>query len=309
MSIVSVVIPSRNELFVTQTIKDVLAKAGGEIEVIVIIDENWPEEKIDDKRVTYIHPDHPKGMRWGVNTGVAQAKGEYLMKCDAHCMFMPGFDLALVADMQPNWIVIPGRYSLDAANWCILENGKARRDYHYLCYPDAHKDHDLGMHGVEWQGMGHQHHDHKYDIDDTMSFQGSCWFMKKTWFTDFLGGMSEHGYGTFSQEPQEIGMKTWLGGGEIKVNKKVWYAHLHKGKQWGRMYHTNMREIVRGHNYSAWYWMNNSWEGQAHPISWFINKFWPVPTWPEAWHADWDKAFAEWKEVFPKEAEGIEIRS
>jgi len=279
---VSILIPSRNELFLTQTIKDVLAKAAGDIEVIVNVDESWPTELVEDKRVTYLHPDKPMGMRYGINSCVAVSKGEYLLKTDGHCMFAPGFDLALKADMQKNWIVIPGRHSLDAETWTIAQNGKSRRDYHYLCYPDPLKNHDLGIHGVEWPDRSRARvNDHKYDIDDTMSFQGSCWFMEREWFTDFLGGMHEYGYGTFSQEPQEIGMKTWLGGGEIKVNKKTWYAHLHKGKQYGRMYHQNGSEIVHGHNYSAWFWATNQWDKRIHDIDWFIDKFWPVPTWPD----------------------------
>ena len=35
-------------------------------------------------------------------------------------------------------------------------------------------------------------------------------------------------YGTFVDEPQEIGLKYWLGGGANKIIKKTWYAHLSK---------------------------------------------------------------------------------
>lgn len=278
---ISVLIPSRNEKFLTKTIEDLLAKAVGEIEVIANIDEAWPEKLVDDKRVTYIHPGRPRGMRGGTNDCVAVAEGEYVLKTDGHCMFAPGFDKTLLADMQDNWIVIPGRYSLDAENWVIEKNGKSMRDYHYLCYPDPHKDHDMGMHGVEWPQRSKERHDPKYDIDDTMSFQGSCWFMKKKWFTDFLHGMDEERYGPFAQEPTEIGLKTWLGGGAIKINKKTWYAHLHKGKRYGRMYNIDEGEIVAKHNDSARHWMNNEEPGMIHKIDWLVEKFWPVPTWPE----------------------------
>jgi glycosyltransferase involved in cell wall biosynthesis len=289
MSKVSMLIPSRNEIFLTKTIEDILNKASGDIEIIVNIDENWPERLIDDKRVKYLHPETPQGMRAGINSCVKASTGEYLMKVDGHCMFAEGFDEVLKADMQDNWIVIPGRHSLDPETWTIAQNGKSRRDYHYLCYPDPLKDHDLGIHGVEWPEMSRRKaNDHQYDIDNTMSFQGSAWFMKRTWFTDFLKGMNEHGYGTFSQEPQEIGMKTWLGGGEVKVNKKTYYCHLHKGKTYGRMYHQNKGEIVTGHNYSAWYWATNQWPDRIHDIDWFIDKFWPVPTWPEDYRAKID---------------------
>lgn len=284
MSKISVIIPARNELFLNKTVRDILDKAAGDIDVWVNLDEAVPTDLLKDSRIHYVHPETPKGMRWGINECVKKSNGGYLLKCDAHCMFAEGFDLALLEDMQDNWLVIPRRYSLDAEAWAIQQNGKSPRDYHFLCWPDPTKGHDQGMHGVEWPERSRERRGlPEYDIDDTMSFQGSCWFMKRTWFTEFLKGMDETGYGTFSQEPQEIGNKTWLGGGEVKVNKKTWYAHLHKGKTYGRMYHANMLEIVNGHNYSAHYWMNDSWDGQKYGIKWLVKKFWPVPTWPEDW--------------------------
>ena len=39
----SVIIPSRNEVFLQQTIDDVLRNAVGEIEVIAVLDGYWPE--------------------------------------------------------------------------------------------------------------------------------------------------------------------------------------------------------------------------------------------------------------------------
>ena len=283
MSKVSIIIPSRNERFLSQTVDDVFNKASGEIEVIVVLEGYWPDPQLEERdNLIILHRGRAKGLRAAVNAGASIATGEYLLKCDAHCMFAEGYDETLKADCEPNWIVIPRRYSLDAENWKIEDNGKPPRDYHYLCYPN--KDHDGGMHGVEWWGRGRQRKDPQYDIDDTMSFQGSCWFMYKSWYTDFLGGMDETGYGTFSQEPQEIGNKTWLGGGAIKTNKKTWYAHLHKGSRYGRMYSISSREIVNGHNYSAFYWMSDVWEKRVHDIKWLIEHFNPVPTWPE-----WDE--------------------
>src|SRR3989337_1874305 len=91
----SVIIPSRNEIFLNQTIRDILSHAVESIEVIVNIDENWPKEIIQDKRVIYLHPGIPKGMRHGLNSCAAIARGTYLMKTDGHCMFAPGFDKVL----------------------------------------------------------------------------------------------------------------------------------------------------------------------------------------------------------------------
>jgi glycosyltransferase involved in cell wall biosynthesis len=282
----SVLIPNRNSQFTTKTIQDILEKAVTNIEIIVNVDENWPDPLVEDKKVTYIHPGVSRGMRWGINAAASLAQGRYIMKTDDHCMFAPGFDKTLIENhAEDNWVQIPRRYSLDAENWTI-NTSRPHRDYMYLCYPQKGKPHDDGMHGVEWWERQRERTDPKYDIDDTMSMQGSCYFMTKNHFDNFLHGLSEVGYGTFSQESQEIGNKTWLGGGAMKVNKKTWYAHLHKGKTYGRMYHVDRnlnKDMLDGINWSAEHWMNNREPGMIHTLEWLIEKFWPVPTWPEDW--------------------------
>jgi len=281
---ISVIIPSRNERFLNNTIHEILDNSVGEIEVIASIDEKWPEPVIDDKRVTYIHPGTPRGMKAGINACAAVARGEYLMKSDGHCMFAPGFDKVLSADCDDNWVVIPRRKRLDGEKWAIMDVGKPDIDYHYLCFPAKDKEHDMGMHGVMWPQRAVERTDPKYDIDETMSFQGSCWFMKRKYFENHIHGLDELAYGSFAQEPQEIGLKTWLGGGKVMVNKKTWYAHLHKGPRFGKMYRLTMadeRVIIEGHNRSAQHWMKGEEPGMIHPISWLVERFWPVPTWPE----------------------------
>lgn len=291
MSKVSVIIPACNELFLPQTVNDVLTKARGDVEAIAILDNYWPSPILPDHpNLTVIHLGRRSGMRAAINAGAAVAKGKYLLKCDAHCMFAEGYDVTLQSEIDDDWIVIPSRYSLDAENWCIQQNGKSRVDYHYLCYPFNKKDDVPGLHGVVWNERARERKDKpEFEIDDEMSFQGSSWFMSRRHFHDFLGGMSEEGYGTFSQEPQEIGMKTWLGGGRVVTNKRTWYAHLHKGKQYGRMYSVSQSGIRAGHQYAVDFWLGNTWPGRVHDFEWLIDKFWPVPTWPENWREEVEK--------------------
>ena len=140
------------------------------------------------------------------------------------------------------------------------------------------------MHGVEWPQRSRSRQDPKYDIDDNPSFQGSCWFTSKKWY-EHIGKLSEDDiYAGWAQEPTEIGLKTWLGGGAVKVNKKTYYAHLHKGKQYGRGYHMNEKGVIAGHNYAAHHWVNNEEPGMAHKFAWFIDEKFPnMPTWPLDW--------------------------
>jgi glycosyltransferase involved in cell wall biosynthesis len=282
MSKVSVLIPTRNEIFLSKTIDDIFNKARGEFEVVVYLDGYWPDPPLKERPgLVILHKDEKVGMRGGINAAANAATGKYLIKTDAHCMFEEGFDLVLKAECDENWVVVPRRKSLDAENWCIdYTNKKAPVDYHFLGWP-WQKPNEIGMHGTVWneRARSRQH----ILLDDEMSSQGSCWCMTKNHFVNFLGGLSEVGYGDFVQEFQEIGNKTWLGGGQVKINKKTWYAHLHKGKRYGRGYFISQKKMIEGALYSTDFWMNNRWDKRVHDIEWLIDKFWPVPSWPENW--------------------------
>lgn len=280
---VSVLIPSRNEQFLAPTIKDVLGKAAGDVEVIVTLEGYWPTPPLpEDPRLIVVHFGRAHGMRPAINAAAACSRGEYLMKCDAHCMFDEGWDEKLVADCEDNWVVVPRRFSLDAENWKRAK-GRPSYDYHYLCWPYAKgtEPKDVGLHGQWWR----QRQEARKDvlIDDEMSSQGSCWFMSRPHWERLGNGLSQNGYGSFIQEFQQIGMQTWLGGGAVKVNKKTWYAHLHKGKRYGRGYIRGKTSWDQGRLFSADYWVNNRWKDRKHDFEWLIDRFWPVPTWPEDW--------------------------
>jgi hypothetical protein len=274
----SVLIPARNEIFLYKTIKDLLEKATGEIEVIAVLDGYWmpPEEIIEDKRVIYLHYGTPRGMRNGINMAASIARGEFLTKSDAHNMYEKGFDEVMKKDMQDNWILIPRRMRLDAEKWCLQEDtlDKLPIDYEYLSSPAGN-----GAKGNIWNERTAARMDPKYNLDENLSFQGSCWMMKRDWYWHFLGGMSEVGYGNFVREAQEIGLKTWLGGGAVMTTKKTWYAHLHKGPKYGRMYYIDKFKMIAGNEYCDDFWFNNRWTEAIHDLAWLIERFAPVPTW------------------------------
>jgi len=276
---VSIIIPSRNERFLVQTVQDLL-KNGSDIEVIVVLDGYWEQGLPDDKRIRIIHRGKPHGMRDGINSAAAIAKGEWLMKVDAHCAFDQGYDEKLAADCDDNWIVIPRRYSLDAEKWERMP--KSPIDAMHYFYPFLHPD-DLGLHGRPWMERSRERRD--ILIDEDVTFQGSCWFMHRDHFHKRLNGMSEVGYETFMGEPQEIGFKTQLGAweGNVMRNKKTWYAHLHKGKTYGRMYSFSGSERTRGNAFSFDFWWNNRWTERVHDIEWLIDRFMPMPGWVGNW--------------------------
>lgn len=229
MSKVSIIIPSRNEEYTGKTVKDLLEKATGDIEIYVILDGWWlkPGEYNSDPRVNYIHYSKPSGMRNAINSGVALSRGEYILKTDAHCMFDKGFDEKLKADHQRNWIQIPRRYPLDVKKWEI----EKRTDNKY----------PIDVMVLDENLQGRPTKERKDDsIIETESFQGSCWFMSKDFYHD-LNLLDEERFGGFWQEAQEMGIKCVKAGGKVMRNTKTFYAHLHKTK--GRGYSLNEDQL------------------------------------------------------------------
>lgn len=293
---VSIIIPSRDDRYLQKTIDDLLAKAQGEVAIIVILDGYWPKTPIkNDPRVTVIHQGtifNNPGMRESINRGVSIAKSKFIMKIDEHCLVDGGYDVKLAADCEDNWVVVPRRWRLDPDNWAVIEDGRPPVDYMYLAYPGAKKD-DLewGLHGSLWNQRYHERKD--ILIDDTMSWQGSCWFMTRKHWDKTIRELDTESYGPFTQEPQEIGNKTWLSGGRLVVNKKTWYAHWHKGKigkGYGfsnEQYAKHTANMKKGRQFCVDYWMNNRWPERIHDFEWLIDKFWPIPTWPDDWKKEY----------------------
>lgn len=283
--LLSIIIPSADPRFLPRMVPDLLAKAAGPIEIIVSLDGVNAMLPDDHRVIPVMH--ERLGMRGALNAARPYVSGDWVMKTDEHCLFAPGFDEQLKADYTAGDLLIPRRYSLDAENWQIEDNPKGPRDYHYLSCPvwSIRERDDYSMHGLEWPERTRERMT-GHDLDETMSWQGSAYFMSRRHY-EWLGPLQEQGYGSFAGEPQEIGNKTWLAGGRIMVTKRTWYAHLHKGKKYGRGYRPNKAEISVGHEWGAHYWMGQPGMREL------VRRFWPVPTWPADVLDRWDWYFPQ----------------
>lgn len=281
--LLSIVIPARNEKYLKKTIEDLLSKASDQIEIIAVLDGYWPpyEEIVEDKRVRYINFGEARGMRNAINSGVAIAKGEYIMKIDAHCLMSSGYDVELKQLCGSTDILIPRRLRLDPEKWEVINDGRPPIDYMYLTYPGGMLE--TGLHGAEWRSKNEDLSLKNKNIDDLMSFQGSFWFMKRDYF-DFLELMDEENYGSFASEAQEIGLKCQLSGGHVLVVKTVTYAHWHKDKESGRGYPLNNAEYKKAGDFVNQYMADGMtrkvWHKQTIPLRSIIQNFNP-PGWPK----------------------------
>lgn len=302
----SIVIPSRSPQYLKKTVQGLLDNAEGEVEVIVVLDGIWPtpeEMPPDDARVHIIHHGEIHGnygMRASINLGMRIAQGEYVMKCDEHIMVDKGYDVKLAADCQDDWVVVPRRYRLNAEEWKLEEDGRPPVDYMYIAYPyERPYDRRCGLYGG---GIDKQRtEERKYImVDETMSMQGSCYFLHKDYWDELLpNGLDDVNYGPFNHEAQELHFAAQLSGGKLMVNKKTWYAHYHKGTK-GKGYgfsneqyrqHETYKEQAR--RYCMNYWLNT--KDYKYNFKWLIDHFSP-PGW-ENWEErikkdvenDWSK--------------------
>lgn len=289
MAKVSIIIPSRNEEFLEKTVNDIFKKAKGDFEVVVICDEKMQELK--PRKNLFIYPKEGKpGLRSAINQGIRMSHGKYIMKTDGHCMFGEGFDVILAADMQDNWVVVPRRFSLIPEEWKV-NPARPIIDYEYFVFPWVPE-----IRSVKTGGKWYQRAIDRKEllIDEDMAMQGSCWFTSRL-HMEQIGGFDDSTTTgiEFVLESEELCNKTWLSGGKVMVNKKTWYAHLHKGSR-GRGYFIDKRPFRKQRAFHTDYWMHNKWPKQIHKMEWLIEKFMPIPGWPEDWmDPKWEQQYIE----------------
>lgn len=297
MSKVSVIIPARNERYLAKTVEDLFLKATGEIEVVVTVDgpTSFPLP-MERPNLTLIKKPIAEGLRPALRDASNVATGKYLMKTDAHMAMSEGFDEVLKKDYEDGWVVVPRLYRLNADTWEKYLN--SQNDYFFVSCPwgaERVKGSWL-FREVTWISRDRARVD--IAIDETMSVQGSVWFMSADHFHNKLKDLCDNLniWGTWSGEQQEIVFKTWLGGGRVMVNKNVWNAHFSKGmsERFESVPDYSRNRDGTSHKHLALYFLRNQWKERIHDFDWLMDRFWPLPTastvapeekyyWPEDW--------------------------
>jgi len=306
----SVLITARNEEFLKRTVEDVLDKRRGKTEVIVILDGAWANPPLEDHQdVTVLYHKESVGQRAAINEAAKLSKAKFIMKLDAHCILSEGFDVELMSKCDYDWTVIPTQYNLHAFNWkcneCgnewyqgkkpteCLEPGESRKKNEkcksqsfkrvMVWKPRWHRKtttwrFDSDLHFQYWSAFK-KRKEHEGDVVPTMSCLGACWFLHRDRYWD-IGGMDEK-HGSWGQMGTELACKSWLSGGKMMTSKKSWFAHLFRtqGGDFTFPYPQSGNQVANARKHSQNMWRKGTWKGQKHPLSWLIERFWPVPGW------------------------------
>lgn len=305
----SILIPARNEIFLSQTVINLLENIRGNTEIIVVLDGEWADPGVpDDPRVTIIYHSQSIGQRAATNEACRLSKAKYVMKIDAHCAVDEGFDVKLMETMEDDWTVLPAMYNLHGFNW---KCGKCGREWYQspspgFCKLNEHdRNPDCGnttdferviiwkprinkkslyfrfdktLHFQYWGDYGRRPQA-QGDIADILSIQGSCFFLTREKYWEL--NICDEKHGSWGQQGVEVACKTWLSGGRLVVNKKTWYSHMFRtqGGDFGFPYPLSTSDVEKAREYSRSLWLNNTWPLAKHDLNWLLDKFKPVPDW------------------------------
>ncbi len=299
----SVIIPSRKEMFLSATVRDILKNIRGNTEIIIGLDGDWADPPIEDHpKVHIIYHTQSVGQRAITNECARLSKSKYLMKCDAHCCFDEGFDIKLMADMQDNWTMVPLMKNFHIFDWVCKKCGDTRyQGPTPTSCPKCDNKTDFERKIIWFAKRNPQSTSYcfdsephfqyfrefknrpeaKGDITETMSLQGSCFLVTRKKFMEL--DLCAEEFGSWGSQGIEVAVKTWLSGGRVVCNKKTWYGHCFRtqGGDFGFPYDISGRQVDRAKKHAHDLFFNNKWPKQIHPLSWLIDKFWPVPGWSD----------------------------
>lgn len=295
----SVLIPSRNELFLKRTIDDILQHIEADTEIIAVLDGQWPIEPIPDHpRLTLIYHPVSVGQRAATNDAARIAKGKYVMKLDAHCAVGQGFDRIMLEDMQDDWCMVPTMRNLHVFDW-VCPNGHRRYQGHSgpcaecnepttreivwiaksnpqsrsYCFDSEPHFQYFREYNKRPEGKG--------DLTETMSLQGSCWMMTREKYWKL--GVCDEAFGSWGSQGIEVACKVWLSGGCVMNNHHTFYAHTFRtsGGDWGFPYPLSGSQVERAKKMARKMFFEGKWPKQIRPLSWLVKRFWPVRGWTE----------------------------
>jgi glycosyltransferase involved in cell wall biosynthesis len=307
----SILIPARNEMFLSQTIQDILNNIEADTEVIVVLDGQLADPPIpQSERVNIIHVPESIGQRAATNLACRLSKAKYVMKVDAHCSFDTGFDRKMIEAFKTsgdNVTMVPIMRNLWAFDWKCYHCGWKKYQGPTPSKCDACGKGDKLRRKMVWVGKRNPQstsycfdssphfqyfedwkHRRAYEKDkvelgltETMSLQGSCWMLTRDKYWEL--NISDEKFGGWGSQGIEVAVKTWLSGGRVLVNHKTWYAHMFRtqGGDFSFPYPMRGRDQDKAKAYARDLFFNNNWDKQIRPLSWLVEKFWPVKGWSD----------------------------
>lgn len=331
----SILIPSRNEMFLSQTIKNILENIEADTEIIAVLDGQWADPVIPQhERVNVVYLPEAIGQRAATRLAAKLSNAKYIMKIDAHCAVDKGFDRKMIEGfekMGDDCTMVPVMHNLWAFDWKCKKCGSRwyqgptptrcmKQERGVVPNEDCDNTTDFER-KITWSREAKKHHsayknwkgrwspaNASYCFDsephfqyfkeyskrpeirkqkeetgftETMGLQGSCFMMTrdKYWELD----IDSKEFGSWGNQGLQIACDTWLSGGKVLCNHNTWYAHMFRtqGGDFSFPYNQSGRDVAKTKNKVR----DHIWKGkrpkQKLPVSWLVEKFYPVPGWSD----------------------------
>lgn len=307
----SIIIPARSEEFLARTIEDILEHIEADTEIIAVLDGVWAKPAIEQHpRVNVIYVPESVGQRAATNLGARLSKAKYIAKVDAHCAFDQGFDRKMIEAFQSNGdncVIVPIMRNLWAFDWKCYhcgwkkyqgptptkceQCGKGDKLRKKIMWVGKHNPQstsfcfDSEPHFQYFENYKHRERyiaDKQTGFTETMSLQGSFFMStrEKYWELELSG----EEIGSWGNQGLEVACKMWLSGGKVLVNHNTWYAHMFRtqGGDFSFPYPQPGKHVSRTKQRVKDLLWNKKSPNQIYPVSWLVEKFWPVPGWDDA---------------------------
>jgi len=298
----AVIIPGRNEEFISRTIEGVLANKRGKTEVIAGLDETWASPPLKDHPdLTVIHYSESIGQRSMSNKCVQLTNARMVVKLDAHSIVSEGFDVELLKGLDilgKDVVQIPILYNLHAFDRVCpkckhriyqgpepiaCEKCKTIMVREMVWKPRFSRKSEFYRFDTDLHFQYHSARKKQVPVDEiypeTMSAQGSCFAVSREKYWEWNLGDEE--FGSWGSQGSQIACSAWLSGGRVVTNRKCWYSHLFRtqGQSFGFPYPQSGRQVEHSRVYLRKLFMDNTFKKQIYPLSWLIEKFKPLPGW------------------------------
>lgn len=299
----SILIPARNEEFLAKTIQDILSNIEADTEVIAVLDGQWTNPPVEDNdRVNLIYLTKSIGQRAATNLACRLSKAKYVMKLDAHCALDKGFDRKMIEafeEVGDDVVIIPTMRNLWAYDWVCVCGAKKYQDKGSKCDECgnemtknicwiAKKNPQSSSFCFDSEPHFQYFNDYTRrpgyggDLTESMSIQGSCFMLARERYWDL--NICDEALGSWGSQGIEVACKIWLSGGRVLSNHRTWYAHMFRTKpqnSFGFPYQQDESQIQGAKAAVKDLFFNNKWPLQKHPLSWLVEKFWPVRGWAD----------------------------
>lgn len=300
----SILIPSRNEMFLSRTVEDLLSNIEADTEILVGLDGDWANPPVAlNERVRVVYFPESIGQRAMTNKLCKLSEARYVMKVDAHCAFDKGFDRKMIGKMSDDVTMVPVMRNLHVFDW-VCSNGHRRyqgksgnceqcgepttRDmvwrpktnpqstsYCFDSEPHFQYFNDYKARPEYAKALS------ETGLTETMSLQGSCFMLTREKYWEL--NICDESFGSWGSQGIEVAVKTWCSGGRCLVNHDTWYAHLFRtqGGDFSFPYPMSGRQQENAKKTARELFLNGKWGGAKFPLYHLLKKFAPVPGWTE----------------------------